>query len=520
MSFRTSRRLLTALALAAGLTVIAVPTPGAVEAQGVTPISAVQGAGATSPMVGQTVEVEAVVTSLFTRLDVLDGFFVQEEVPSDSDPNTSEGLFVFCRGFCPAALSVGDLVRVVGLVSEAFDTTQITVNALASTTVVSSGNPLPGEATVTLPASGSTRAVGTFENIEAMRIVIPTQLRVAEFFELARFGQIVLTAGDRPFTYTHVAAPSQAGLAAFLADLNTRRIFLDDDNGDQNDAVTGANSNEPYPYPTPAYPTGGLSLTNRMRAGDTITDLTGVMHWSNGAWRVRPIQGQAYTFTSANPAPAAPDPVGGRLRVSAFNVLNYFTTIDTTASTSAGPCGPSGTLDCRGADSPAELQRQRTKLIASMSTIDADVAGLIEIQNDSGQSTQDIVTALNATGTGTYASIDTGTIGTDAIKVALIYQPATVTPVGPFKILDQSIDPTFIDTRAGPRSFRRSRRTRQVSGSRSPSITSSRRVRRARRTTRISTTVLATATSPAPMRRRRSRGSSRPIRPAAETRTS
>ena len=31
---------------------------------------------------------------------------------------------------------------------------------------------------------------------------------------------------------------------------------------------------------------------------------------------------------------------------------------------------------------------------------------------------------------GTYAFIDTGVIGTDEIKVALIYKPAAVTPVG------------------------------------------------------------------------------------------
>ena len=37
-----------------------------------------------------------------------------------------------------------------------------------------------------------------------------------------------------------------------------------------------------------------------------------------------------------------------------------------------------------------------------------------------------------------YAYINTGTIGTDAIKVGLIYRPAKVTPVGDFKILDSS----------------------------------------------------------------------------------
>ena len=47
----------------------------------VTPVSAVQGSGPASPLVGSRVVVEAVVTSLITSRDVLDGFYVQERVP-------------------------------------------------------------------------------------------------------------------------------------------------------------------------------------------------------------------------------------------------------------------------------------------------------------------------------------------------------------------------------------------------------------------------------------------------------
>jgi hypothetical protein len=49
-------------------------------------------------------------------------------------------------------------------------------------------------------------------------------------------------------------------------------------------------------------------------------------------------------------------------------------------------------------------------------------------------------------GEGTYDYIDTGVIGTDAIRVGLIYKPGKVTPVGAFQILDSSDDPRFIDT--------------------------------------------------------------------------
>ena len=483
MSFRIARRVFMSVALAAGATVVAAPAalPATAEpdtmtahhestfrtvAAPVTKIHDVQGTTNTSPRAGQTVTVEGVVTSLFTTADVLSGFFLQEEdADADTSSSTSEGVFVTCGTSCTTPVSVGQVARVTGEVSEAFNRTRISTNVAGGAVAVQSDlSPLPTPATVTLPAAGSTRAVDTFEALEGMRITIATEMRVTEFFEEARFGHIVLTSGARPYTYTHVdPTPTPEEHQAFVADLNTRRIYLDDDNNDQNDAISGPISNEAYPYPTSSYTsnptTDGLSITNRMRAGDTTSSLTGVMDWdfagsasgSVNAWRIRPTQGAPYTFASTNPAPAAPEPVGGRLRASAFNVLNYFTTIDTTASNSTGACGPTGTADCRGADSEAELDRQRDKMIASMLAMDADVAGLMEIQNDTGASTEDIVTALDAaTAPGTYEHIDTGSIGGDAIKVAIIYQPAMVTPVGAFRVLTSEIDPDFDDSRSRP----------------------------------------------------------------------
>jgi hypothetical protein len=82
-----------------------------------------------------------------------------------------------------------------------------------------------------------------------------------------------------------------------------------------------------------------------------------------------------------------------------------------------------------------ELERQTAKIVAAMKGLDADVLGLIELENDGDGATsaiQDLVDALNAEmGAGTYAHIaDPATgAGTDEIKVGLIYRPAAVTPV-------------------------------------------------------------------------------------------
>ncbi len=424
------------------------PPPPPPPPPAVRPIHEVQGAGA-SVAVTTTVTVQGVITSVFTNNDVRDAFFVQEEdADADADPATSEGIFVFCRGGCPTAPQVGDVVSVTGEPEEFFAMSQIDVTGVGgSITVTSTGKPLPTPVPVALPAAGPTNAAATFEAQEGMLVTFPDTLSVSEYFELARYGQVVLSAGGRPEQFTDANDPSVAGYASFRGELAARRIILDDDNNNQNDMVSGPQNNEPYPYPSP-----GLSTTNLVRGGDTITGLTGVLHWSfagltgTDAWRVRPVAGRSYTFTPANARPTTPPTVGGTMKVASFNVLNYFTTLEVPGAL----CGPSN-LECRGANTAEELARQRAKIVSAMTSIDADVLGLIEIQNDSGASVADLVAALNAaTAPGTYAYVDTGTIGGDAIKTALVYRAAAVAPVGPFKVLDSTVDPRFIDTRNRP----------------------------------------------------------------------
>jgi hypothetical protein len=197
----------------------------------------------------------------------------------------------------------------------------------------------------------------------------------------------------------------------------------------------------------------GLSTTNFVRGGDTISSLKGVLHWSfagqtgTDAWRIRPVtEAFSYAFTPVNVRPANAPDVGGRLQVAGFNVLNYFLTIDTTSSSSTGPCGASQTLDCRGADSAAELERQRAKLLAALSAMDADILGLMEMENTPGVSPlADIVAGLPG-----YAYIDTGVIGGDAIRNGFIYKTSTVRPLGDYAILDSTVDPDFDTTRNRP----------------------------------------------------------------------
>lgn len=412
------------------------PTPGAfntcVAPVELLKIHEVQGNGAASPEAGNTVAIEGIVVGDFqdgasgTNGD-LNGFYVQEEdADADADPATSEGIFIF-NGSSPVVdVQIGDLVRVEGLVSEFNGLTEI--SSFTDVTVLSSGNPLPAVSVLSLPVA----SVDDFEAFEGMYVTFPQALVISEYFDFDRFNEIVLTS-VRHLTPTAEFEPGPDAIAAanaFLLD----RITLDDGRTAQN--------------PDPAiHPNGNVfDLSNLFRGGDTVAGVTGVLDYSFGLYRIHPTQGANYS--SNNLRPATPDDVGGSLRLASFNTLNYFSTIDN----SGAICGPAQNQDCRGADNADEFARQRAKTIAAITSMDADIVGLLEIENNiNDEAVQDLVNGLNAaTAPGTYASVETGTIGGDAIKVALIYRPATASLYGGYAILDSSVDPRFIDTKNRP----------------------------------------------------------------------
>jgi uncharacterized protein len=204
-----------------------------------------------------------------------------------------------------------------------------------------------------------------------------------------------------------------------------RRIILDDGTSVQN------------VNPTPYIGANGLG-----RAGDSIASLTGVLDYGLatastagfGDYKIHPTV--APVFVSTNPRTATPPVVGGNVKLASFNVLNFFTTF-TNGQTVFGQTGQGCTLgtstaasNCRGANSLAEFIRQRTKIVEALAAVDADAVGLMEIQNNT-VAAQHLVDTLNArVGAGTYAVVadPTSGTGTDAIKVAMIYKPARLSP--------------------------------------------------------------------------------------------
>jgi predicted extracellular nuclease len=390
-------------------------------------IHEVQGSGASSPLADELVVIEGIVIGDFQDdfgpdNGDLNGFFVQEEdADADADPLTSEGIFIFDGSNTAVDVAIGDAVRVEGTVSEFFGMTQIT--SFSGVTVQSGGNTLPTAAALSLPLT----SIDSLEASEGMRVSFAQSLVIAEYFNFDRFGEIVLSS-TRLLQPTAEFEPGPDAVAA-AQQYALDRITLDDGRTNQN--------------PDPAlHPNGAVfDLDNLFRGGDTLQNVTGVLNYSFGLYRVQPTQGADYN--NDNPRTPAPDDVVGTLTAASFNVLNYFVTIDDGGSL----CGPLLNQGCRGADNDEEFTRQRDKIIAALATIDADVVGLIEIENDSEDAAvANLVDGVNdAVGDDTYSYIETGAIGDDAIRVALIYKPASVSPWGDFAILDSSVDVRFLD---------------------------------------------------------------------------
>jgi len=383
-------------------------------------ISAVQGSGATSALLDQSVTLRAVVVGDFQLSGELSGFFLQEET-ADWDPSTvtSEGLYVaYPLSGSNVDVKLGDRVLVSGVVGERFN--QTILSSIQALTVEASGR-LADTRRVDISDLLAQRSTSLdLEPYEGMWVRFPETLSVNGLFGQFRFGEVELSAGGLPVQPTNVMDP---GAAAYAAEQATalRELVLDD------------GSNSSY-RPASAATTAAPVRDQLLRRGDTIDAVEGVLGYDFNKYRLHPTAPLA--FASENPRPEAPAAAAaGQLRLASFNVLNTFTTLNTTGALTDSGLAP------RGANTAEELERQLSKLTTALLGLKADVIGLMELENDSDDATlAAIVQRLNAaqpTGSGrSYSFVPTGLIGTDAIKVGLIYNNLAVAANGEARVLD------------------------------------------------------------------------------------
>lgn len=409
-----------------------------------TPIYAIQGSGPDAAIKGN-VTTQGVVVGDFQTTSGIQGFYVQDAA-GDGDPATSDGIFVLTGS--ANQVTAGQVVRVTGFAHERFN--QTSLNGSDSNTAPVT-NILDCDSTASVAATDVTMpfpAADYLERFEGMLVRLPQALIISEYFNYDQFGEIVLAlpldAETRAFTPTSIVEPGAPARARALEN-SLRRITLDDAVGTSNPSVLRHPNGDPF------------ALDNMFRGGDTVQNTVGVLAFDFSLYRIYPTAPADYV--SVNPRPGSPEPVGGSLRVAAMNTLNFFITPDYPSGNPLdNKCGPLRNVECRGADfdQPNEFTRQRDKLLAALAGLNGDVIGLNELENTTGveplgDPSNGIVAGLNAIlGAGTYDFIDTGVIGTDAIRVGMIYKPAKVTPVGDFKVLNSAVDPRFIDTKNRP----------------------------------------------------------------------
>lgn len=372
-----------------------------------TAIHDIQGPGDTSGMLTQYHTIEGVVTAVYQDAALnINGFYLQEEESDwDTDPLTSEGIFVYNTSY---SVAVGDIVRLRGSVAEYNGLTEL--KYVSSVEICGAGTVSPVEVSLPFPDDDY------LERFEGMLIELSQELTVTDTYNLSRYGQF--TVSDGPLWIpTNVVEPGPAAVA-LQAENTLNNLIIDDSSKVDNP--------DPIPYPAP-----GLSAGNTLRSGYRLSGIRGIVTDDSAGYRLFPTT--APSFIPANPRSNSPQSVGGDLKIASFNVLNYFN----------GPTFPTS----RGASSLSEFNRQRAKIISAILAIDADVIGLLEIENDgygTDSAIQDLVNGLNddAPFGKTFGFIDPGVaaLGTDEITLGIIYRIETVLPVGDAETIDS---PTF-----------------------------------------------------------------------------
>ncbi|WP_049822023.1 ExeM/NucH family extracellular endonuclease, partial [Arthrobacter sp. H41] len=419
------------------------PVPGPVV-----PIREIQGEGAASPLAGRTVTTRGKVTAAYPT-GGFDGYFLQTAgTGATEDQVASEALFIYSPPTV-GTVAIGDYVEVTGMVGENFGMTQLTVATGGATKVAEPAEEVKATG-IPVPTSEAAR-----EAMEGMLLQPAGTFTVADNYSLNQYGEIGLASGTAPLLQpTEVAPPGTAENAAVIADNAARGIKLDD--GASTNFLAAANQGQVLPYLTQDQP---------VRNGYAAAFVAPVvLDYRFSAWKFQPVTEltaanaaavQPVTFSGSRPA--APENVGGDLKLASFNVLNYFST---TGEQLAGctyhndrqgnPLTVRGGCDARGAATAESFERQEAKIVAAITELDADVVTLMEIENsakfgkDRDSALATLTEALNERSPGVWDYVRSPAIvpaleNEDVIRTALIYKKTAAEPVGDSVILDDDV---------------------------------------------------------------------------------
>ncbi len=365
-----------------------------------TPISQIQGQTASSPLAGKTLTTQGIIQAVLYA-DSKQPKVLLGSLHADSDLKTAETILLPDHEMA-RLVKVGQHWQLTGTVREVDDMTALT-NLSASK--LCGEQKLQTATAVELPLQSKEQ----WEQFEGMLLTFPQTLVVNDSYTLARFGELML-ADKRLMVATEVKQPGKAA-SDFEQQQKLSELIIDDGNQRQNV--------EPVRFPT-----GGLSASNTVRVGDSAKGVSGYLLQTKQGYRL--VVDKDPVFVASNPRPNAPSAKAtGELRVASFNVLNFFT----------GDGTDKAFPTKRGATDAVELNRQQAKMIAALSAMDADVIGLLEVENNGfgdGSAIATLVNALNQKlGSQVYRAVQPSERpGGDDIMVAMIYRSADMSEAG------------------------------------------------------------------------------------------
>ena len=405
----------------------------------------IQGTGAESPLKGQTVTTQGVVTAVWKGEKSLNGFTIQTPGTGETAPaEASEAVFVYTggTGFYP---SIGESVEVTGSVDEYYGQTQI---ALSTGSVLTDALPAVTSLSLeALPEGDEAR-----EKLESM-LLKPGVHTVTDNYGLNRYGELGLAPGTEALRQpTDKFAPGSAEMHA-LEESNAAKYVILDDGSTRDFTRDGASTKLPY-----IMQNGSEVKTIRTTNQVEFADSGVILGYSHNQWRFQPttmITGDSATADlpiTWDPArPEAPQ-VEGDYTVAAFNVLNFFINLGEDNGAKAykdrfgnGVGSDSGTF--RGAWSKSAFNDQKGKILTALEGLDADVIGLSEIENAAntvGGSYDDAVKYLvgelnTRAGSEKWDYVKApanAAADTDVIRTAIIYKKDRVEPVGEATLLE------------------------------------------------------------------------------------
>ena len=260
-----------------------------------------------------------------------------------------------------------------------------------------------------------------WNSLVGRKINVSGDLVIVDTFDLVRRGQ-VRVARNRLYVPTAQVDPNDADPEAtsFEGGSNVAKVVAAQKQNEKATIIIDDGSAEQNIFPPKLFPNLGTTDPT-VRIGSVINGVTGKLVKAGSVLLL--VADQPLRWTPAQ-RPQRPDIGKPNVTVSSFNVLNYFTTID------------DGGNNARGADSDSEFKRQEAKLVSAIIALQADVIGLMEIENNLKAENQ-LIAALNKKlgkdafkGCGLPPGFSSAPGGGDSIRVAMIYRSDRVTPVG------------------------------------------------------------------------------------------